>query len=230
MELSISEQAMSLLCFAGLGLGLGLAYDLLRLPRYRLKMALLWDGLFCALAAAGSFTLSMRSGRLGTWELLLTLGTFCLYINFISKWVFPEICQIFRLFGRVVRFLEKNTFFSKISFQTKTISILLKNRKYFTFGKAVMYFRERLIRIVLLSLLLYSALSFAASGNELDRAEARQDRLGAELEALGAETQQMRTKLDAKISPTEAEQLARQRLGLVRPGEKIFYFTTDRED
>ena len=93
-----------------------------------------------------------------------------------------------------------------------------------------MYFRERLIRIVLLSLLLYSALSFAASGNELDRAEARQDRLGAELEALGAETQQMRRKLDAKISPTEAEQLARQRLGLVRPGEKIFYFTTDRED
>ena len=93
-----------------------------------------------------------------------------------------------------------------------------------------MYFRERLIRIVLLSLLLYSALRFAASGNELDRAEARQARLGAELEALGAETQQMRTKLDAKISPTEAEQLARQRLGLVRPGEKIFYFTTDRED
>jgi cell division protein FtsB len=92
-----------------------------------------------------------------------------------------------------------------------------------------MYFRERLIRIVLLSLLLYSALSFAASGNELDIAEARQDRLGAELEALEAETQQMRTKLDAKISPTEAEQLARQRLGLVRPGEKIFYFTTDRE-
>ena len=93
-----------------------------------------------------------------------------------------------------------------------------------------MYFRERLIRIVLLSLLLYSALSFAASGRELDRAEARQARLGAELEALGAESQQMRTKLDAKISPTEAEQLARQRLGLVRPGEKIFYFTTDRED
>ena len=93
-----------------------------------------------------------------------------------------------------------------------------------------MYFRERLIRIVLLSLLLYSALSFAASGTELDRAEARQDRLSAELEALEAETQQMRTKLDSEISSTEAEQLARQRLGLVRPGEKIFYFTTDRED
>ena len=119
MELSISEQAMSLLCFAGLGLGLGLAYDLLRLPRYRLKMTTLWDGLFCALAAAGCFTLSMRSGRLGTWEILLTPALFCLYINFISKWVFPEICQIFRLFGRVVRFLEKKYFFCKKFFSNR---------------------------------------------------------------------------------------------------------------
>ena len=31
------------------------------------------------------------------------------------------------------------------------------------------------------------------------------------------------------FSPEDIEQLARQRLGLVRPGEKIFYFTTDRE-
>lgn len=93
-----------------------------------------------------------------------------------------------------------------------------------------MYFRERLIRIVLLSLLLYSALSFAVSGKELDRSEARQARLSAELESLRAETRRISTKLDGEISPTEAEQLARQRLGLVRPGEKIFYFTTDRED
>ena len=32
------------------------------------------------------------------------------------------------------------------------------------------------------------------------------------------------------MSDEELAQLARQRLGLVLPGEKIFYFTTDRED
>ena len=92
-----------------------------------------------------------------------------------------------------------------------------------------MHFRERLIRIVLLSLLLYSALSLASSGAELDRAEARQEELSAELEALRAGLQSMQARLEQRISDEEAEQLARQRLGLVMPGEKIFYFTTDRE-
>ena len=47
MELSITEQAMSLLCFAALGFLLGFLYDLLRQLRYSLQRALLWDGLFC---------------------------------------------------------------------------------------------------------------------------------------------------------------------------------------
>ena len=46
MEVSISAQALSLLSFGALGLGLGLVYDLLRLLRYGLSLALLWDGLF----------------------------------------------------------------------------------------------------------------------------------------------------------------------------------------
>ena len=89
--------------------------------------------------------------------------------------------------------------------------------------------KESLIRIILLSFLLYSALSLAASGRELHEALARQEQLNAQLAALDAERQAMQARLNARISPEEIEQLARQRLGLVRPGEKIFYFT-DRED
>ena len=89
--------------------------------------------------------------------------------------------------------------------------------------------KESLIRIILLSFLLYSALSLAASGRELHEALVWQERLNAQLAALDAERQAMQTKLNTRISPEEIEQLARQRLGLVRPGEKIFYFT-DRED
>ena len=40
-------------------------------------------------------------------------------------------------------------------------------------------------------------------------------------------------ELEEKIaqghSPEEMQQLARDRLGLVLPGEKLFYFSTDRE-
>lgn len=90
--------------------------------------------------------------------------------------------------------------------------------------------KESLIRIVLLSFLLYSALSLASSGRELRQAAEKQEELNARLALLDAERRQMQAELDTKISPEEIEQLARQRLGLVRPGEKIFYFTTDRED
>ena len=39
----------------------------------------------------------------------------------------------------------------------------------------------------------------------------------------------LREKLEAGLSDEELERLARERLGLVKPGDKIFYFTTDRE-
>ena len=88
---------------------------------------------------------------------------------------------------------------------------------------------ERLIRIVLLSLLLYAAASLASSGYELKRARSLEAELSLELEALQAENLQMQQKLEEELSEEELAQLARQRLGLVLPGEKIFYFT-DREE
>lgn len=89
--------------------------------------------------------------------------------------------------------------------------------------------KESLVRIVLLSLLLYAALSLASSGRELKLARSRQAELKSQLELRETERLALTEELERQISPEDIEQLARQRLGLVRPGEKIFYFTTDRE-
>lgn len=89
--------------------------------------------------------------------------------------------------------------------------------------------KESLVRIVLLSLLLYAALSLASSGSELKLARSRQAELKSQLELRETERLALTEELERQISPEDIEQLARQRLGLVRPGEKIFYFTTDRE-
>lgn len=89
--------------------------------------------------------------------------------------------------------------------------------------------KESLVRIVLLSLLLYAALSLASSGRELKLARSRQAELKSQLELWETERLALTEELERQISPEDIEQLARQRLGLVRPGEKIFYFTTDRE-
>jgi len=89
--------------------------------------------------------------------------------------------------------------------------------------------RESLLRIIFLSLLLYSLLSLAASGRELRQAEQRYEQLSSRLETLMLRKHELQEKLEEEISDEELEQLARRRLGLVRAGEKIFYFTTDRE-
>lgn len=89
--------------------------------------------------------------------------------------------------------------------------------------------QDRLIRIVLVSLLLYAAGSLAAGGFELRRTRALAAELDLRMESLELETQQMKQRLNSKPNEEEITQLARQRLGLVLPGEKIFYFTTDRE-
>ena len=89
--------------------------------------------------------------------------------------------------------------------------------------------RDTLICIVLIALTLYACASVAAVGGELRAAAAVQEELSAELEERTADNTVLREKLEAGLSDAELERLARERLGLVKPGDKIFYFTTDRE-
>ena len=65
---------------------------------------------------------------------------------------------------------------------------------------------------------------------ELKRAVAR----SAELDAQLAELQRQNTELEEKQAHSRddatIESIARERLGLVMPGEIVFYFISDRED
>ncbi len=88
-----------------------------------------------------------------------------------------------------------------------------------------MYSKETLIRIVLVSLLLYSALSLFATGRELEQLDGARREAQETLAALREENGQLRDSLSQDRSEEEMERLARERLGLVRPGEKIFYFS-----
>ncbi len=84
--------------------------------------------------------------------------------------------------------------------------------------------KETLIRIVLSALLLYAAVCLALSGRELHTAEAAGARLRAELEMIERENLAMVRKLEQGWSAEELEALARERLGLVLPGDRIFRF------
>ena len=84
--------------------------------------------------------------------------------------------------------------------------------------------KENLIRIVLLSLLLYAACCLAAAGRDLRRAEDAERLRANDLEAVERENLRLRRRLEEGWSAEELEAMARERLGLVLPGDRVFLF------
>lgn len=93
-----------------------------------------------------------------------------------------------------------------------------------------MYPRDTLLRIVALALLLYSLLSLRTASVELRSLEAMAGETRQELERVEEENRRLGERLAAGRTDEELLRLARERLGLVLPGEKVFYFSTDREE
>ena len=90
--------------------------------------------------------------------------------------------------------------------------------------------KETLICIVAVALLIYSLTVFAGAGRELNRLKAEAGAAADMLGELEKENSSLQTSLEEGMSDEELERLARERLALVLPGEKIFYFVTDREE
>lgn len=92
------------------------------------------------------------------------------------------------------------------------------------------YTRETLIRIVLVALLLYSAVSLSSAKRELNELRRTTGEAETELAALQSENAELTERLRQGKSDEEIAQLARECLGLALPGEKIFIFRqTDGE-
>ena len=84
--------------------------------------------------------------------------------------------------------------------------------------------RETLIRIVLPALLLYSALCLASARRTLSAAEVREAALREALAAVERDNRKTGCRLESGWSAEELEALARERLGLVLPGDRVFHF------
>ena len=97
-------------------------------------------------------------------------------------------------------------------------------------GKEFMQNRETIVRIVLVALMIYALFSFASARRELDQTRQTVLRLEEEYESLTEENRQLEQRLASGSDDETMEALAWERLGLVMPGETVFYFTKDRED
>ena len=84
--------------------------------------------------------------------------------------------------------------------------------------------RKNLLRIVALVLLLYALFNLLSVRRELHAAEVRRAALEAELSRLRQERQALDERLAAYGSDEELRRLAWERLGMLAPGEVVFYF------
>ena len=89
--------------------------------------------------------------------------------------------------------------------------------------------RKLILRVVVLALLLYAFCCLTREYRILQRTEALVESLTADRERLAAEQQILREKLEQQPDPEEMRRLAWERLGMVMPGERVFYFEA-RED
>ena len=108
MELPVSAQALTFAQGALLGLGLCLAYDLLRaLRRLWPQAGLAADVLFGVLLAASflSFALTAGQGQFRLYVFLAVFLTAVLYFLALSPLVLRVFRAFFRLLGRILRTL-----------------------------------------------------------------------------------------------------------------------------
>lgn len=93
-----------------------------------------------------------------------------------------------------------------------------------------MHNKNVILRIVIVTLLCYTLSNFIAARERLRETEAAVQSAQQELAELEQENAQIKKQLAGLDDEDELRRLAWQRLGMVMPDEKVFYFTTDRED
>ena len=84
--------------------------------------------------------------------------------------------------------------------------------------------REAFLRLLTVGLLLYMLVTFGAARVRLNRARVEEQSLSAACAALREENDGLRRQLASVREPESMADMARERLGLVMPGEKVFYF------
>ena len=84
--------------------------------------------------------------------------------------------------------------------------------------------RDDIKAIVAAALIVYSVFTVLAAERRLAAADALRSELRLEADALNFKVADLRTRLANPPSDELMERLARERLGLIRQGEIIFYF------
>ncbi len=80
-----------------------------------------------------------------------------------------------------------------------------------------------IMKIVILALIVYATISLVTTRGRIAEAEADRVLLQAKVDAALQQNAELQFDLDHAEDPETIAEIARTKLGLVKPGEKIFY-------
>lgn len=117
MELYISRQLFQLICSALAGFGIGLAYDVFRILRRRLKTDAMFDALFwlCCLSVLFTLGMDIGGGALHIFMLAFAILGFAAYMLALSEYVMVLLNKAAQIISRALSPVKKLfKFFSKV--------------------------------------------------------------------------------------------------------------------
>ena len=82
-----------------------------------------------------------------------------------------------------------------------------------------------LVKLVLLALMIYAGITLYNQQGAIQTAEAQQAQLSARVQELADKNAALRADIAAADDPDKLEEIARNKLGMVKSGEKVFYDT-----
>lgn len=84
-----------------------------------------------------------------------------------------------------------------------------------------------IIKIVILALVVYAGISLVTLKSQTADAQAKRDELQQKVDETMQDNSELQYDIDHSTDPEIIEDVARNQIGLVKPGEKIFYDVGD---
>lgn len=82
-----------------------------------------------------------------------------------------------------------------------------------------------LVKVVLIALLVYAGVALYQVQGKIQTAEAQLSSLSEQKQSLEDKNSALRADINAADDPEKLEEIARNKLGMVKSGEKVFYDT-----
>ena len=249
METSVFGQLLETAAALALGAVAGLFYDALRVIRKQLPfklVTLLCDLVFSVAAGCAIFVLGMTigGGRQRALTAVLTVLGGVLYFLTLTRpttYILEGIADLISLLMQLLSY--------PVALLLKTAkNFAVFSKKVFNYGLGWYIFRERralscrgayakksrrkessvkkagiIPKLLVFALIAFLAWTIFGLRGDIAKATARRNELKIQAAAVEVENDEMRRRLENRTSDEIIEEIAREELGLVMPGEQVYY-------